>query len=252
MIQVVERTFAVLEYIAQDPLASHRLSDIASSTSLNASTCVRILKTLGKLGYVVKNTQAAGYSLGPKAYSIIDRSSYRNNLVLASTAAIKRLAEKINESVLLATLYHGSRVVLYEIETNRQIQAQNEVEEEDCDNPLRTATGRLMLSYLSDQEREHVIGDKKNYAAVWPKITTKEQLIETLDDIRKQGWTIRKNESEVVGLAVPITENGIASASLGVYLPAFRFTQEHEKRILREMKLTVEKIEQELAEANKK
>ncbi len=251
MIQVVERTFAVLEYLARDPQGRNRLSDIAEGASLNASTCARILKTLARLGYVVKHVEGGGYSLGPKAYSLVDRSSYRYDLVLAGRTFMTQFVRKLNESILLATLYHGNRLVLYEIEAERLIKAHREAADE-CDSPLRTATGRLMLAYLPEAERERLVSDTRNWGKYWPQVESKTQLLEALDEIREQGWAKTRNESDVVGVAVPLREAGGVVASLGVYLPAFRFTPEREEAILREMQATAKKIEKALSDASKK
>jgi IclR family transcriptional regulator, KDG regulon repressor len=248
MIQVVKRAFDVLEFLALDPDGNNRLTDVAAATELNASTCVRILKTLTTLGYVGRHSEKGGYSLGPRAYSIASQGPYRKNLVLAGRDLMTELAGSIKESVLMASLYHGKRTVLYEVEADRKIKAQTEADYMyDNENPLRTATGRLLLSHLSLDDCDRIISDIKNYANFWPVIRKRGQLGEALREIHDQDFAVRKGESEVVGLAVPIKENGIVTASLGVYLPAFRFTKAREEKILQEMRVTVEKIEKVLA-----
>lgn len=251
MIQVVERTFAVLEYLARDPQGRNRLSDIAEGAGLNASTCARILKTLGRLGYVAKYAEGGGYSLGSKAYSLVDRSSYRYDLVLAGRLFMTQFVRKLNESILLATLYHGNRIVLYEIEAEHLIKAHREAAN-DCDHPLRTATGRLMLAHLPEAERDRLVADARGWGKFWPRIESKAQLVEALEEIRQQGWAKTRNESDVVGVAVPLREGGVVTAALGVYLPAFRFTPEREEAILREIRTTARKIEKALSGAEKK
>ena len=245
MIQVVDRTFAVLEYIAKDPDGKNRLSDIAAATELNASTCARILKALTNLGYVIKNESRGGYSLGPKSYSLASKGVKGKNIVLAGKIFLAELAEKINESILLATLLHGKRTVLYEITAKRQIQAQNEAMR-DTENPIKTATGRLMLAHLSESDRNRIIGDMKNFSSAWPMVKTKADLTKALDEICKQGYAIRDKESEVVGIAVPIRDNEVISASLGIYLPAFRFNKKRETELIQEMISTAKKIEKVL------
>jgi DNA-binding IclR family transcriptional regulator len=218
MIQVVERTFAVLEYLARDPQGRNRLSDIAEGANLNASTCARILKTLGRLGYVVKYVEGGGYSLGSKAYSLVDRSSYRYDLVLAGRTFMTQFVRKLNESILLATLYHGNRIVLYEIEAEHLIKAHREAVN-DCDSPLRTATGRLMLAYLPEAERGQLVADARSWGKFWPQMANKAQVFEALDEIRRQGWAKTRNESDVVGVAVPLREAGAVVAALASICP---------------------------------
>jgi DNA-binding IclR family transcriptional regulator len=248
MIQVVKRAFDVLEFIARDPDGNNRLTDIASAAELNASTCVRILKTLTRLGYVGRHSEKGGYSLGPRAYSIAASGPFRKNLVLAGRDYMADLAEKISESVILVSIYHEKRIVLYEVEADRQIVAQNEADYHyDNENPLRTATGRLLLSFLSSDEIESIIKNIKNFDELWPTVTNRKELEAAMKEVRENDRVIRAGESEIVGIAVPVRENDEVTASLGVYLPDFRFNKEREAEILDEMRVTVKKIEEVLS-----
>lgn len=248
MIQVVKRAFDVLEFIARDPDGNNRLTDIAAAAGLNASTCVRILKTLTRLGYVGRHSEKGGYSLGPRAYSIAASGPFRKNLVLAGRDLMADLAERISEAVILVSIYHEKRIVLYEVEADRQIVAQNEADfHYDNENPLRTATGRLLLSFLSPEDNERIIKSIKNYEDLWPAVKNRKELEAAMQEIRENDRAIRVGESEIVGIAVPVRENGEVTASLGVYLPDFRFNKERETEILKEMETTVEKIEMVLS-----
>lgn len=61
----VQRAVQILEYLAHDkPEAG--LSDIATTLSINKSTCFNILKTLTQNGMVVRDSRFPVYRLGPK------------------------------------------------------------------------------------------------------------------------------------------------------------------------------------------
>lgn len=247
MIRVVKRTFDVLEYLAKDPEANSRLMEIASAADLNASTCVRILKTLTNLGYVGKGTQRGRYSLGLRAYSMAFNGPLHRNLVAVSRPILSRLAEKLNETVVLTTLYQGRRAVLYEVEANKKQQQFRNGIILDYDNPLCTASGRLMLAHLPHDELENIIEEIENLESHWPGVKTEAELNGALQKIRNNGWASIKNESEIVGMAVPLKKDGILIAALGTYMYSVRFSKDREIHILQEIQLAAELLEKALS-----
>ena len=62
MIQVINRAFDILEYIAKDPDKPKALGEIASDLDLNAGTCANIIKTMVARKYLEKIDKQKGYS----------------------------------------------------------------------------------------------------------------------------------------------------------------------------------------------
>lgn len=65
VIQSVQRTFDLLERIAQQPEGA-RLSELADGTGLNRSTARNLLASLEELGYVMQERKGAAYRLTGK------------------------------------------------------------------------------------------------------------------------------------------------------------------------------------------
>lgn len=67
MIQVLERAFRILEWLARAESPPRRLGEIARHIEVSPAACSHIVKTLVHYGYVVQVAPRKGYRLGPMA-----------------------------------------------------------------------------------------------------------------------------------------------------------------------------------------
>jgi IclR family KDG regulon transcriptional repressor len=231
MIQVVQRALDILECVAQDPETPKGLGEIAERVELNAATCARILQTLVAAGYVEQMGPRKGYRLGPMAYALAAQGPYRKDLVHVAQPVLERLAGETQETVLLAVLHQGRRVTLCEVEGTQIVQVRSD--RLQLYDPLRTATGRLLLAYLDDTRRKSCLETSETYATA--PVSTREQMEAELVQARRDGRVIRTSEGHVVGIAYPVWEGETVAAALGLHLPEHRFTGEHRDRVLEAM-----------------
>ena len=107
----------------------------------------------------------------------------------------------------------------------------------------QTASGRLLLAYLSPEKRTAFIN---KYGLpptkVWEDVQEEEDLIFELDKIVRKGIAIQIASSKILGVAVPLWQEDQVIASLGVFLPEFRFEGVVKTRIIEEMQKTASLI----------
>ncbi|MEN7546642.1 IclR family transcriptional regulator C-terminal domain-containing protein [Rapidithrix thailandica] len=243
MIQVVNRAMDILEYIARNNNQEPSLSVIANYLSLNHGTCANILKTLVNRNYVEQIGRKKGYRLGPMAYYLTGNYSYRNELLSAAKIPIEELTHSINEGAILAILKDNLRVIIHEVKANHELQVMNLVER----NVYMTSTGRLLIAYLNDQERQFFV---EKYGLpkreIWPEVEDTQDFFAQLDKIKREGMAFQTSASHVTGVSVPIWKNEKVIASLGVYLPEMRFSGELREIIIERLLQTSQIINSNL------
>jgi len=246
MIQVLERAFKILDFVAEEPENPKSLGAIAGHSALNPGTCANILKTLCEYNFLEQVDRKKGYILGPRVYYLARNGPYRKDIVRDSEPYVTRLASDVHETFLIATLHKGKRSILLQVEGDNVLNIKNEFLLQD--NIYNTVTGRLLLAFLSQSELESFIAGRglpdKNS---WPEAVTAKKLRDSLQTIRKQGMVLRTTRKDVVGIAFPIKQHESVIAALGLFLPAYRFKGEHRKKVLEKMGETAEKISKAIA-----
>jgi DNA-binding IclR family transcriptional regulator len=241
MIKVVKKVFDILELIAENKSEPPLLGEIAKNLDLAQPTCSRIIKDLTKLGYVESLGQKRGFVLGPKCYLLSGGENYREDLKVIAEPEIKKLSEKIRESVLLSIFSGGKRYVLCHHNGNPEIQVI--IDRPYYEDMYVTATGRLLLAYSGESEiqsyvKRHGLPGKK-----WKEISSKEALYKELENIREEKIVIdASRERQLAIIAVPVWQKEKVTAALGVSLPKMNFTDKHKDAILTEIKKSAEKI----------
>jgi len=174
-------------------------------------------------------------------FQISRQAPYRKDLIAAAEPLMTELAKTANETVLLVTLREGCRFILTHISGQQHIQVGPQVFFETT--VYETATGRLLLAYLADHELEKVVAEHGLPGKRWSKAVTTSALKQELAKIRKQGWTSLPPNGEVVGLAFPVSNRqDQVIATLGLFLPRFRFKDAHKTTIMKGMSTTAAAI----------
>jgi len=243
MIQVLHRAFDILEFIAKDPEKVYSLSEIADQFSLNHATCANIIKTLVQRRYVEQIGAKKGYRLGAMSYFLSGNFSYRKDLVNAAKDEMQLLTDTVNENTLLAVLQADKRICLYTVEAKHDLQVRTSQEKHICD----TATGKLLLAYASDQEKQNFIQKyglpKPEHG--WNEITDEQSFYNALDRIKQAGVATQLTSAYIFGLAVPLHKEGKVVAALGLFLPEMRY-RNRENQVLEALQRTALRIEKKL------
>ena len=243
MVLVIIKALDILEYLGQDQERAYTLTEISESLDLNQATCANILKTLVSKNYVEHLGRKKGYKLGPMAFNLTNNLAYNQNLIMAAKDVMEDLTAKLNETCLLGVLRNQKRFVLHLVNSDQDLQVRSRSER----NVYETASGRILIAYLSKKERDHFVASNGlPPQEVWKEATTPEGLHEALDKIAKEELVVTYSVKHIIGIAVPIRKNEKVIAALSVFLPEIRFSAARKKEIVIAMKSAAKEIMEKL------
>ncbi|KQN37214.1 IclR family transcriptional regulator [Pedobacter sp. Leaf41] len=243
MIQVINRAFDILEFIAREPDKPKVLGEISQALNLNPGTCSNIIKTMMNRKYIEKAEFKKGYILGSAAYNLTGNEGYRKGLIDVSRSDMELLTSEINENSELSVLQNDLRLVLLRVKSDHDVQARTASEKRAYD----TAAGRIMLAYLGDSELEAFVqkfGLPK--ADEWSEAKSLSSFFVELSKIREIGYAIQISVNQIVGLAVPLFKDEKIIACLGMYMPTYRYDMLGHERILQSIIKTGKSINEKL------
>jgi IclR family KDG regulon transcriptional repressor len=219
------------------------VSEVAMMTGINVSTAHRLLQTLARRHYIEQNRETRAYILGPRLFELGSLYARNMDLVDVSRPFIEQLRDATGESVHLAILSDrevvevctatGSQTVTVSRGTGRRDPA-------SC-----TATGKVMLAYLTQPELDQFFARGALPAATSKSITKPSLLVAELARIRVNGFALDKEElsEDMCCVGVPIwngTDRVIAAIS--VAMPKVRFRKDKVPEWRRLLVETAERI----------
>jgi IclR family transcriptional regulator, KDG regulon repressor len=245
MVQVLLKAFDILELVAQRKGQPISLTEISAELQINQATAANIINTIVSKNYLEHIGKKKGYRLGLSAYHLTNAVAYEQDLINVAREPMEKLTAKLNESCILGVLQNNKRYILHVVNSNQDIQVQIRSER----NVYETASGRLLLAYLSDKELERFLQlNGLPNQELWKEATTYDGLRATLADIRMHG--IAKTHiqmSHLKGFAVPIFNHDKVIAGLSVFVPEYRCNENKELNMIFSMIETSKTISQILS-----
>jgi len=221
-IKVLDKTFSILDILIQHGSSMH-MTEISKKLDLYPSTTHRILDTLKHWGYIEQDPHTQKYQLGLKALELGMAKLHQMDLVREATPYLKELVKQCNETVHLGVLEGGEVLYLAKEESSQTIRMISYVGKRA---PLHcTALGKVLLAYLSAEERKKILGEKVLPRLTENTITDKMELEKELGKVREQGFALdrEENEKDVRCVAAPIRNYlGEVIAALSISSPIFR------------------------------
>jgi IclR family transcriptional regulator, KDG regulon repressor len=244
MVQVIIKAFDIIELVAQRNGQAISLTEISQELDINQATAANIINTLVSRGYLEHIGKKKGYRLGPTAFRLTNEIPYEQDLVHTAQSVMEELTATLNESCLLGVLRNHKRYILYAVNAAQEIQVQLRSER----NIYETASGRLLLAYLSEKELErHIQKDGLPDIEIWQEAQTTDKLISALAQIKKEGIAkTHLTNRHVKGFAVPIIVHDKALAGLSVFVPEYRCSPSREKDIIQAMKASAAEISEKI------
>ena len=217
MIKSVHKAMKILSVLADgngEPLA---LSTISERLQINKSTCAHLVKTLEADGYAVKISASRGYILGPAAYCLSRFDRYSKHLVSVARPIMKYLYQHSSATVVLAVLEANEKYILDYFDDGVMFKSGAKIMKDDI---YRTATGRVLISHMTEDEIEEIV--KKHgipTAKLWSEATDKQSLIAAIERIKSS--RVEKSRSvsgDVVdiGYGAPIFDEVGCVGAIGI------------------------------------
>jgi len=206
-----------------------RLHELAQALEMPPSTVHRFLSTLQSRGYVAQNEDDGRYFLTFKLCGIADSIQRNQTMLQIGRPFLRQVAENFGESTNLCAETNMS-VMYLEVVPGKQktlfsMHYIGHVAPLHC-----TGAGKLLLTNFSDKQLDRYIRDKGLARMTANTITTKEALVEELNNITRQGYAFDNEECEmgVRCIAAPIYDyRGRIVAGMSVSGPTVRMTDKH-------------------------
>jgi len=198
--------------------------EIAAHVDLLENTAYRYVATLKSRGLLEETGKQGHYQLGLTILAWYQSLRQRFNIIDLALPIMHDLVENIGETVLLAAV-HGQRGICLEtVESSHVLRVAYE--------RGRTiylhagATGKVLLAFLSEQEREAIIREVGLPKLTDNTITDPDELRVNLAKIREDGFAVTDGEQlsgEIRGITAPIfAHTGRIAACISVEGPIRR------------------------------
>jgi DNA-binding IclR family transcriptional regulator len=188
-----ETSFAIIGYLRRQSGAN--VTEVATALDLSKSTVYNHLRTLNRLGYVVKEDTT--YHLGLKFLDLGNAARDRQNLYEVAKGEIDDLVSSIGEHGYVMVEEMGRGVYIYQSKTARGIQTDSHIG--TTVDLHATAVGKAYLAHLPVDRRAQLLDTLELPARTDATYTDRGRLESELNAIRRQGFALN-NEERFVGL----------------------------------------------------
>ena len=149
MIKSVKKSSSILKFLSDVYPDAVRLDEIASTTGINKSTCVHLLDTLIDEKFAERISHAT-YRLGAGVFMLTRFGRYDESRLAVCRPVLKWLHKKVGQTVLIAEIQNCTKYVVDYVEGELTLS----VKPVDIivDNLYRTATGRLIMSRMNQDQ----------------------------------------------------------------------------------------------------
>jgi DNA-binding IclR family transcriptional regulator len=218
----LEKSLSLLEAVFQskDGIGTRTLQQMLG---YNVATVHNIARTFCARGYLRQDVESKRFFPGMRLMLLGRHPSYLRSLTASAAPIVEEVAERLNESVLLASIDHGRVINLKYVPGNHALRVQ---EPEDLsDHSYCTGFGKVLLASLSEPELEAYLRDTPLEKFTRKTIATPQALRKELQKVRRQGYAETHDEycEGISAVAVPIHDPwGSIIASIGASAPSLR------------------------------
>ncbi|QOR71542.1 IclR family transcriptional regulator [Ruania alkalisoli] len=224
--QSIDRALSLLSaFTPQHP--QQRIADLVASSGLGQSTVSRMVSAMLSLGFLSHDTRSGLYSLGPQVVNLAAVALNQNVVHHQARPVAQRLAAELGLGVNVAQRYDDRLFYLCNFEGEAAPRSATLI---GRGGPLHaTALGKCLLLDDSPEEIGQALGSSfEKYTA--STITTLSALLEELERVREQGYSVEHEELALrrACVAVPIRDRGgnvVAAMSVSGPLSAIRLPE---------------------------
>lgn len=216
----VDKAFQILRAFEQRE-GSLSLSDIAEVTGLDKSSVQRFTYTLAALGYLRKDQEVRRYTISPKVMSLGMIYLRTDPLVARARHLLYELNKTLDATVNMTVLddtdviyvvrYPGRQVVTVDVVLGMRRPA------------FCTATGRAMLSTMTDDEVADIVDRSKLLPYTEFTKTAPKAILAEVRKARAQGFAVTEQETSIgdISIAAPVRRaDGRGTAAVNISVPA--------------------------------
>jgi DNA-binding IclR family transcriptional regulator len=207
------------------------LADIAARTAVPKASALRHLKALAQMGYVIHDTAARTYALGPSLLTLAERFLAQQPAVPACRPVLAELAHETGETAHFAVL-QGSDVIYLDIaESPRRIRAF--VSRGDRQPAHCMASGKAILAHCDGAVVDALLAAGP-VRLTRQTITSGPEFRAELAATRRRGYGINLAEwmDDVGAAAAPVfSGSGQVVGAIGVAAPFARLNRDNADQV---------------------
>jgi IclR family acetate operon transcriptional repressor len=210
-----------------------KLTEIAATAGLNVSTCHHLISTLHNWGYVARGANSRSYVLGSRILHLSAACLRQVDLPRRAQSVLDRLNDQTREAVQLAIMQDTNLVHVLRREARHAVRVDAGLGG-NSGAAHATATGKAILAWLPPTELDRIVADKGLAAFTPHTITDIEKLKEHLRLVRRNGFSVDREEFQlgVICLGAAIRDHaGAVVGSISVSSPVFRATPDYVDQI---------------------
>ncbi len=232
-VPALEKAFAILDFLADHPEKSFSVTEITKATGYNKSTLFFILRTLQEHEFVDKSLFDGKYSLGGGLGKYVD--AYFNGIadLKGFTEVAKKISNVCHECINLSVLKGMYNYVVESIPA-QDISLRVDLPIGSKIPVIVSSAGKVLICSLNDEEISKIYDAlHQNYTD--NTIRSKDEFLEEIHEIRRNGYAINEGEYEsgVCSAGAPIfNASGKVIAAINIVLPASRFVGEKRSAII--------------------
>jgi DNA-binding IclR family transcriptional regulator len=230
----LEKSLQLIETLQKNPQGLG-VAELSHALGFPASTVHHILSTFRAYDYVAQNSETKKYSLGFKFLSV--GTTILDNLDVRKAAYhhLRGLQRKCNEAVHLSVLRNGQVTYIDKIQSDSGLNLATYIG--FSTDPHAAAGGKVLLSELAPAEIRALYKDRPLTKYGKNTITSTDQLLEELENIRLQGYAIDNEEyyEGVRCVAAPVRAGGRIAAAVSITGSIFSMPMERINRELIDM-----------------
>lgn len=200
----VVATFEILSFLSKNRNNNSTLTEISKGLDINHSTCYRILQTLVNLNVLKYDKETKRFSLGPYLIVLGNKAAESLDYIRIAKDYLKKISELTKVTTAIAQRV-GDEWIYIDREISESPYSVNINVGQRF--PLNAgATSKVILSYLSDEERNEILDRIGLRQYTKHTVIDKEEILKELSEIKLQGYAISHNEhvEGISGISFPI------------------------------------------------
>jgi len=220
------------------------LTELSNHCGFPKSVTHKLVRTLADAGFLEQDQATRRYRIGPVILTVAGTYLGTNPLIREGTAVLHRLAGTTGHTATLGVLDRSEVLYIAAVEGTQAVKASARVGDR---RPLHaTATGKVLLSGLSETEVDRLLGPGPLPALTRATITNPAVLKQELHAVGKAGvaYNLRERSEEASAIAAPVYDHTRRiAAAVSVAFPA----TVQDQRVLDELTAGMKAHAQELS-----
>ncbi|KEJ88939.1 IclR family transcriptional regulator [Sulfitobacter donghicola] len=222
----VGKALSVLEQVASAGRPV-RMRELLETSEFPKPTLYRFLQTLTNQGMLSYDPEHQTYTPGIRLVRLAHSAWSQATLAPIARPHLETLASTLREAIHLAQMDNGQVIFIDKRQASTQfatLAQAGQVAPAYC-----TGVGKAMLAFLPEAEREHALRQQAFLKYTDATLTSADELLKELDEIRIEGIAFDREEHEdgIISIAAPIlTPSNRVVGSISIATATNRHTLE--------------------------